>query len=144
MRRGEIVRATWADLDPDKKLLLIRDRKDPRQKMGNDMWVPLLGGAWDLVQRQKPNPSNSTELDPSARIFPVHEQTLSKYFKAGCDALGIPDLHFHDLRHEGISQLFEQGFDIPRVALVSGHKSWANLNRYAQLKPEDLHKGPGG
>ena len=136
MRRGEIVRLTWADLDAGKKLVLVRDRKDPRQKAGNDQWVPLLGGAWDLVQAQ---PS-----DRAGRIFPLHEQTISKYFKAACDALGVPDLHFHDLRHEGISQLFEQGFDIPRVALVSGHKSWNNLKRYAQLKPEDLHKGPGG
>ena len=136
MRRGEIVRVAWADLDPAKKMLLVRDRKDPRQKAGNDQWVPLLGGAWALVQAQ---PS-----DRGGRIFPLHEQTISKYFKAACDALSVPDLHFHDLRHEGISQLFEQGFDIPRVALVSGHKSWNNLKRYAQLKPEDLHHGPGG
>ena len=136
MRRGEIVLLKWADVDAVKKLVLVRDRKDPRQKAGNDQWVPLLGGAWDLVQAQ---PS-----DRAGRIFPLHEQTVSKYFKAACDALGVPDLRFHDLRHEGISQLFEQGFDIPRVALVSGHKSWNNLKRYAQLKPEDLHKGPGG
>lgn len=136
MRRGEVVRVVWTDLDPKKKMLLVRDRKDPRQKKGNDQWVPLLGSAWALVQAQ-PSPRDGP-------IFPLHEQTISKYFKQACDALGVPDLHFHDLRHEGISQLFEQGFDIPRVALVSGHKSWNSLKRYAQLKPEDLHHGPDG
>lgn len=136
MRRGEIVRVMWADVDPKKRLLLVRDRKDPRQKLGNDQWVPLLNGAWELLQAQ-PEPRGDL-------IFPVHEQTLSKYFKQACDALSVPDLHFHDLRHDGISKLFEQGFDIPRVALVSGHKSWNNLKRYANLKPEDLHHGPGG
>lgn len=135
MRRGEIVRLTWGGLDPAKKLALIKDRKDPRHKSGNDQWIPLMNGAWELVQAQ-PN--------ADARIFPVHEQTLSKYFKEACNALSIPDLHFHDLRHEGISRLFEQGYDIPRVALVSGHKSWNNLRRYAQLRPEDLHRAPGG
>lgn len=134
MRRGEIVRLEWCGLDNEKKLVLIKNRKDPRKKAGNDQWVPLMNGAWELVQAQ-PN--------ADARIFPIHEQTLSKYFKDACNALSIPDLHFHDLRHEGISRLFEQGFDIPRVALVSGHKSWNNLRRYAQLKPEDLHDGPG-
>ncbi|MCA3040311.1 MAG: site-specific integrase [Rhodocyclaceae bacterium] len=134
MRRGEIVRLEWGGLDAEKKLALIKNRKDPRKKAGNDQWVPLMNGAWELVQAQ-PN--------ADARIFPIHEQTLSKYFKDACNALSIPDLHFHDLRHEGISRLFEQGFDIPRVALVSGHKSWNNLRRYAQLKPEDLHDGPG-
>ncbi len=134
MRRGEIVRLRWDGLDLAKKLILITDRKDPRKKAGNDQWVPLMNGAWELVHEQPRGDD---------RIFPMHAQTLSKYFKEACDALSIPDLHFHDLRHEGISRLFEQGFDIPRVALVSGHKSWNHLRRYAQLRPEDLHRGPG-
>lgn len=134
MRRGEIVKLRWADVDEAKRLVLVRDRKDPRQKVGNDQWIPLLAEAWALVQAQ---PRGDL-------IWPLHEQTISKYFKEACDALSIPDLRFHDLRHDGISRLFEQGFDIPRVALVSGHKSWNNLKRYTQLKPESLHDGPGG
>lgn len=135
MRRGEIVKLTWDDLDEKKKLILVRDRKDPRKKQGNDQWVPLLGGAWEIVQRQPGG---------SERIFPVHEQTLSKYFKEACDALGIPDLHFHDLRHEGTSRLFEQGYEIQQVSLVTGHKDWRHLRRYTNLKPEDLHRKQEG
>lgn len=136
MRRGEIVKLQRADIDADKRLILVRDRKDPRQKQGNDMWVPLLGSMWELVQAQP--------VSADGRLWPLHEQTISKYFKAACDALGIVDLHFHDLRHHGVSLLFEQGFDIPQVAMVSGHKSWSNLKRYANLRPEDMHRGPSG
>jgi integrase len=46
----------------------------------------------------------------------------------------IDDLHFHDLRHDGISRLFEMGKTIPQAASVSGHKSWQSLQRYAHLK----------
>jgi integrase len=134
-RRGEIVKLLWTDLDEGKKLIQIRDRKDPRQKKGNDQWIPLLGDAWNIVQRQ------SREND---RIFPVHEQTLSKYFKEACDALSIPDLHLHDMRHEGTSRLFEEGYEIQQVALVTGHKDWRHLRRYTNLKPEDLHRQSGG
>lgn len=134
MRRSEMTRLRWSDVDEEKKLVLVRNRKDPRKKAGNDQWVPLLGEAWTLVQAR---PRDDL-------IWPLHEQTISKYFKEATDALSIPDLRFHDLRHDGISRLFEQGFDIPRVALVSGHKSWNNLKRYTQLKPEALHDGPGG
>lgn len=42
--------------------------------------------------------------------------------------------------HEGISRLFEQGYQIQEVALVSGHKSWKNLKRYTQLRAVDLHR----
>lgn len=133
MRRGEIVRLQWADLDEKRRLVMVRDRKDPREKKGNDQWVPLLNGMWDLVQAQPKG---------DARIFPIGDSTLSKYFTWTCQALSIPDLHLHDLRHHGISLLFEQGYRIEQVALVSGHKSWAHLKRYVQLRPEDLHKGP--
>ena len=131
MRREEIVRIGWADLDAKKKLVLIRDRKHPRKKRGNDEWVPLLGVAWQVVQAQ----SRGDE-----RIFPRHPQTISKAFKAACDQLGIADLHFHDLRHEGTSRLFENGYTIEQVALVTGHKDWRHLRRYTQLKPESLHR----
>ena len=131
MRRGEIVNLLWSDIDYEKRLILIRNRKDPRRKQGNDQLVPLLEPAWDIVQALEKN---------NERLFPVHEQTLSKYFKWACDESNIIDLHFHDLRHEGTSRLFEDGYSIEQVALVTGHKSWNMLKRYVQLKPESLHK----
>ena len=40
MRQDEISRIEWADFDPQKKMLLIRDRKDPRRKSGNSQANP--------------------------------------------------------------------------------------------------------
>lgn len=42
------------------------------------------------------------------------------------------------LRHEGISRLFEQGISIPEVALISGHQSRAMLRRYTNLSAQTL------
>lgn len=131
MRRGEVCSVVWADLDQAKKMLTIRDRKDPRRKKGNDETIPLLGKSFDIAMKQERT---------SSKIFPIHPQTLSKYFTWACRDLSIPDLHFHDLRHEGTSALFEQGYTIEQVSMVTGHKSWANLKRYTQLKPESLHR----
>lgn len=132
MRRGEIAKLLWADIDENKRLILVRDRKDPRKKIGNDQWVPLLGRAWDILRAQP-------KVDGDPRIFPIGDSTISKYFTECCRELGIPDLHFHDLRHEGTSRLFEDGFEIQQVALVTGHKDWRHLRRYTNLRPEDLH-----
>lgn len=134
MRRGEICALKWSDLDEAKKLILIRDRKDPRKKAGNDQWVPLLPEAWAIVQRQPKG---------SERIFPIEPGTLSKYFTESCRALSIPDLHLHDMRHEGTSALFEDGYPIEQVAVVTGHRDWRNLRRYTQIKPEALHRSGG-
>ena len=49
----------------------------------------------------------------------------------------MPDeerLHFHDLRHEGVSRLFEMGRTIPLAASVSGHRSWSSLKRYTDIR----------
>ncbi|WP_292408411.1 hypothetical protein [Mesorhizobium sp.] len=43
------------------------------------------------------------------------------------------------MRHEGTSRLFEAGFTIEQVALVTGHKDWKMLKRYTHLKLETLH-----
>ena len=31
------------------------------------------------------------------------------------------------------------GLDIPRVALLTGHKTWAMLRRCTDIKPADVH-----
>jgi integrase len=132
LRRGEVCRLRWEDLDRERKLILVRNRKDPRQKVGNDQWIPLIRGAWEIV----------CDISLECRvgyISPVHPQTLSKVFKITCDKLCIIDLHLHDLRHEAISQMFESGMSIEQVALVSGHKDWRHLKRYTNLRPESLH-----
>lgn len=40
MRLDEICRVEWCDLDVQRRMLLIRDRKDPRNPTGNDQRIP--------------------------------------------------------------------------------------------------------
>lgn len=138
MRQEEIFRVTWPDLDVRTKMLTIRDRKDPRRKSGNDQRIPLLAvsgfNALALIEEQRAIRSNQDE-----RIFPYHHKSAGTAFTRACKALRIEDLHFHDLRHEGTSRLFEAGFSIEQVALVTGHRDWKMLKRYTHIKPESLH-----
>lgn len=131
MRAGEIIRLRWEDINEAHRTIVIRDRKHPTEKHGNDQEVPLLGSAWDIAQRQP----RKGDL-----IFPVSDGTVSTLFPRACRALGIDDLRFHDLRHEGVSRLFEQGYSIEQVSLISGHRDWKMLARYLQLRAKDLHR----
>ncbi|WP_297575340.1 site-specific integrase [uncultured Deefgea sp.] len=131
MRQGEIVGLRWADLNEKDRTILIRNRKDPQEKLGNNQTVPLLGESFSIVKSQE---------RADERIFPYHADSVRARFERLCVLAGITDLTFHDLRHEGISRLFEQGYQIQEVALVSGHKSWKNLARYTQLRAVDLHR----
>nr|WP_280986995.1 tyrosine-type recombinase/integrase [Hansschlegelia quercus] len=50
----------------------------------------------------------------------------------------MPDLHFHDLRHEAVTRLFERGFNVVEVSTISGHKELRMLARYTHLRADDL------
>jgi integrase len=139
MRLDEICRVDWADVNERTRMLLIRDRKDPRNKQGNDQRIPLFGpsgyDSWTILAEQALHLGSA-----KGRIFPYNSRSVGAAFRRGCCALGIEDLHFHDLRHEGTSRLFEAGFAIEQVSLVTGHKDWKMLRRYTHLKPEALHE----
>ncbi|MBI0327662.1 site-specific integrase [Burkholderia plantarii] len=150
-RRGELFRLTWSDIDVESRLALVRDRKHPRQKVGNNEWVPLIGDSLEVILRQPRYPvppayeamrkaDPKCEPHPNEFIFRFDKSLASKYFKMACNAKGIADLRLHDLRHEATSALFEDGWDIPEVATVTGHKDWRNLKRYTHLSPEQVAK----
>jgi integrase len=124
-RLEEITRIAWDDLDEHGKRILIRDMKHPGEKIGNDVWCDLPEPALEIIRAM---PRTHKE------IFPYNGDSIGTAFARACKILGIEDLHFHDLRHEGISRLFEMGNNIPRVATVSGHRSWASLKRYTHIR----------
>lgn len=134
MRLGEICGLQVEDVDRDRKTVLIRDRKDPRNKLGNHQTVPLLPDAWAIV-------APLIEGRTAGGIFQVRAASVSTAFTRACQDLQPPieDLHFHDLRHRATAQFFRAGLGIPQVALMTGHKTWAMLRRYTSIKPEDVH-----
>lgn len=55
------------------------------------------------------------------------------------DVAGCEGLHFHDLRHEATSRLFEKtNLNELEIAKITGHKSLRMLARYANLRGSNL------
>lgn len=126
-RLDEIIRQKRSDLDLDHKEMLVREMKDPRHKTTNDVRCEMTDEAVQIARAMRIDPDDD-------RLFPFNYGQVQQGFSNACLALGILDLHFHDLRHEGISRLFEMGRTIPQAASVSGHKSWKSLQRYSHLR----------
>ena len=64
---------------------------------------------------------------------------LSRQFARVFDAAGCADLHFHDLRHEATSRLFERTtLSELEIAKITGHRSMTMLARYANLRGSKL------
>lgn len=123
-RVAEICRIKWADLNVDASTVVVRDMKNPGEKWGNDIECHLPAEALQIIQSMPRT---------DERIFPLNARTVSNNWSNAVKMAGVVDLRFHDLRHDGISRLFEMGWGIPQVARVSGHIDWNSLRRYTHL-----------
>jgi len=132
MRLGEMASIRVEDVNIDKRTVLIRDRKHPTKKYGNNEIVPLFEDAWNIIAPCVEGRSNGS-------VFNVRAASISTAFTRACKALEIEDLRFHDLRHRATADFFRKGLRIPHVAVMTGHKTWAMLKRYTALNADDVH-----
>lgn len=124
-RLGELTSMLWVDFDGAQ--VVLRETKNPTAPRTEIVPVPEDAAA--II-------NGLHKID--ARILPYDAESVGANWQRMCKKLKIDNLHFHDLRHEGISRLFAAGLDIPEVALISGHQSWAMLKRYTHLKPSTV------
>jgi integrase len=128
-RQEEITRIRWDNYekadDEHPARILVSDMKHPGDKAGNDVFCELPPEAAAIIEA-------TPKTDE--RIFPFTTDAISAAFTRACKTLGIDDLHFHDLRHEGVSRLFEIGKNIPQARTVSGHSTWQSLQRYEHIR----------
>lgn len=133
MRQGEIHALKWSMIDQDKGIITLW-RKDKFSEGGKKKAkIPLLKGVREALVRHQNNFGKADILFKVKRAA-----SISDAFAKLCKKAGIDDLHFHDLRHEGISRMFERGMTVAQVRLVSGHSSLDQLSRYVNLRAEDL------
>lgn len=137
MCQGEILQLRWEHLNLQTRIAHL-----PETKNGTKRDVPLSVKARDALIR--------LGVKSKGRVFGYTAEGLKSTWRFMLKKLGIENLHFHDLRHEAISRLFELGsLDMMEVAAISGHKSLAMLKRYTHLKAQRLvrklegHKNKG-
>ena len=73
-------------------------------------------------------------------VFPYSGDTISSVFPRAVKKLGIENLHFHDLRHEFCSRMVRHGWSIPQIAVNSGHKNLTSMQRYMNVRSDELHE----
>lgn len=125
MRRGEIVSISWKSIDFTKRTIHLEETKN-----GESRIVPLSSEAINILR------SFPRRFDD--RVFDMTAHAVTYAFIRACKRAGISDLHFHDLRHEAVTRMFEKGLNVMEVGSVSGHKTLQMLKRYTHLKAEEL------
>lgn len=125
MRRGEILALQLRDVDLERGTATIREAKN-----GYSRTIPLTHIAATIIKTA----IEMIDVDDRAnngKLFPITSLALRLSWDRLTKRAKIDDLHFHDLRHEAISRLFELGLTVPEVASISGHRDMRMLFRYA-------------
>ncbi|MCE7521935.1 tyrosine-type recombinase/integrase [Alloalcanivorax xenomutans] len=66
-------------------------------------------------------------------LLNFNSKSAGAAWNRACKMLGIVDLRFHDLRHEALSRLGEDGYTVPQIQQISLHESWDSLRRYVNM-----------
>ncbi len=107
----------------------------PLTKNGEARSVPLSSKARAVLAALKPPDVDA----PTGPVFAgLTGEAVKRAFIRACDRAGLDDFHFHDLRHEATSRLFEKGLNPMEVASITGHKTLQMLKRYTHLNARDL------
>ena len=124
MRQGELLSLTWENVKLDHAHL-------PDTKNGSSRDVPLTNRAREILR--------SLPRSIEGKVFATTQSAVSQAWVRACDRAQIPDIHFHDLRHEATSRLAEK-LQLHELMKVTGHKDPKMLARYFHPRIEDLAK----
>lgn len=144
MREGEIAGLTWEDFDMKNRTLTLDQTKNGTRRI-----VPLSPTALSILSAL-PRPIgggsifNMTSHAVAAAFRRAVARARKRYEKECADSGKEPDkkflvdLHFHDLRHESTSRLFEKGLSVAEVSAITGHLTLQMLKRYTHISPAHL------
>lgn len=119
MRRGEILKQRWEDIDLSRKLLSVTKSKTAE---GESREIPLTNRLFNLLMEQREN---------SGIVFTYNGGPISwirKGWLGGLKRAGLRHFRFHDLRHTFNTRLMEAGViqDV-RMALM-GHSAGSRVH----------------
>jgi len=126
LRREEVCRMVWADIDLKARTLTI-----PVSKNGKPAIIPLLDSALTVLSRQ-------VRSLVTKAVFPYQPDYLTRHMGRYTKEASIDDFRFHDLRHTAATYLVRDGVDLYTVQKLMRHSSIDQTSRYAHHDCESV------
>ena len=128
LRRGDMYHVRWEDVNLGRCLLRV-----PLSKNGESHHVPLnkfaIAALKQLLSKCEGKGWVFMSVNGDRLQGPRH------WFEPAVKDAGIPNFHWHDLRHTFASRLRMAGVDLGTIQELMGHKSIQMTVRYAHLAP---------
>jgi integrase len=133
MRKGEIGKLVWADLDKEAWMLTLPGRSTKNKKPRK---LALIGTYREIIKRRLNARVIGCDL-----IFHRHGKPIGSFRKAwlnACKKAGVAGLLFHDLRRSAIRNMVRAGIERTVARSISGHATESVFIRYNIVDEEDL------
>lgn len=140
MRRGELFRLMWQDIDWERGFIRLRNPKG-----GEDKSIPMNAAARELLKNHPKTPLRDDPNTYSPYVFPGRggekRTDIRKPLQRIKERAGLPDdfRPLHGLRHVYASMLASSGkVDMYTLQRLLTHKSHRMTQRYTHLRDEAL------
>jgi len=130
MRRGEILKLEWANVDLQRRQILVTGTKS-----GKDRIIPINSDLFPVLEDLKkqngthgyvfPNPKTGKSL-----------QDIKHAFEKACAKAEVKGFRFHDCRHTFGTRLVHRGVDLITVKDLLGHSTVKVTERYTHSTPD--------
>ena len=133
LRQGEMFSMAWENVDLSLRTVTVLAS---HAKGNATRTVPLNDEALAVLQATKP--STAAGLVFKSPVTGGRFNNIHKAWGQVTEAAGLPDLRWHDLRHDFASQLVMKGVPLFTVQKLLGHATPLMTQRYAKLAPDTL------
>lgn len=134
MRRGELLRLKWSNVDFDNNVIRL---KPEQTKTSKGRAIPMNSILKATLKSIKRNP-NSEYIFCKKDGSPYGD--IKKSFATALRKANIKDFRFHDLRHHYASMLVMNEVNIRVVQDLLGHKSITTTQKYSHLSLKQKQK----
>jgi integrase len=132
MRRGEILKLRWHDIDFDNRLILVQAHNTKTMKERSiSMTNRLFNELQSLFEK-------STK-DANKPVFGF-SSNVKRSFDTVRRAAGIDNLRFHDLRHTAATRLIAKHVPLSEVSNILGHTNPNTTYRYVNADVETARR----
>lgn len=128
MRKGEILRLRWEQIDLGNGLIFLSDTKSNKRREVS------INNTIGAILRNLPHGLESEYVFVDRNGMPFKD--IKRSFATALKRAGIADFHFHDLRHTFASHARMGGAEMGDIKEQVGWTSWAMVQKYAHLAPE--------
>jgi len=133
MRKGEILRLRWSQVDLQHGFILL-----DKTKNGERREIPVNDTLRTVFRSLRRRIDVPYVFHDEKKLS--NYQNVKRSFATALQRAKITDFHFHDLRHTFASQLVMAGVDLVAVKELLGHKDIKMTLRYAHLAPAHKRK----